>query len=41
MGMVSDGSCNFEQKTEPVIEVSAKIDLDISKDEAIQTVLNQ
>lgn len=41
MGMVSDGSCNFEQKTEPDIEVSAKADSDISKDEAIQTVLKQ
>lgn len=39
MGLVSDGSCNFEKKTEPDIEVPATINSDISKDEAIQTVL--
>lgn len=40
MGLVSDGSCNFERKTEPDIEVLARINEDISKDQAIQAVLN-
>jgi Periplasmic protease len=39
MGLVADGSCNFEKKTEPDIEVPATINSDISKDEALQTVL--
>ena len=39
MGLVSDGSCNFERKTEPDIEVLARINEDISKDQAIQAVL--
>lgn len=39
MGMTSDGSCNFESKTEPDIKVSAKKDADLNKDEAVQTVL--
>ena len=39
MGMTSDGTCNFEQKTEPDIKVSSKISSNISNDKAIQTVL--
>jgi C-terminal processing protease CtpA/Prc len=39
MGLVSDGACNFEHKTEPDIKVSAKYGSNISNDEAIQTVL--
>lgn len=39
MGLTSDGTCNFEHKTEPDIKVSAKISSNLSKDEAIQTVL--
>lgn len=39
MGLVSDGACNFENKTEPDIKVSAKYESNISNDEAIQTVL--
>ena len=39
MGLASDGSCNFERKTEPDIEVLARINEDISKDQAIQAVL--
>lgn len=39
MGLVSDGSCNFEKKTEPDIEVHAESTSDIYNDEAIQTVL--
>jgi len=36
MGLVSDGTCNFEKKTEPDIKVSAEKS---SNDQAIQTVL--
>ena len=39
MGLVSDGSCNFERKTEPDIEASAKINENILEDQAIQAVL--
>ncbi|MDV3428372.1 MAG: S41 family peptidase [Bacillota bacterium] len=39
MGLTSDGSCNFESKTEPDIKVSAKKNADLNKDEAVQTVL--
>lgn len=39
MGLVSDGSCNFENKTKPDIEVPAKISENVSDDQAIQTVL--
>ncbi|WP_160687695.1 S41 family peptidase [Clostridium sp. C2-6-12] len=39
MGLVSDGTCNFEKKTEPDIEVSATINSDIYNDQAVQTVL--
>lgn len=40
MGLTSDGSCNFECKTEPDISVSAKKGSGLSSDEAVQTVLN-
>jgi C-terminal processing protease CtpA/Prc len=39
MGLNPDGSCDFEVKTEPDIVVPAQVNADISKDEAIQTVL--
>jgi hypothetical protein len=39
MGMTSDGTCNFEHKTEPDIKVTAKVGSNTSKDEAIQAVL--
>lgn len=39
MGLTSDGSCNFESKTEPDIKVNAKKNDDLNKDEAVQTVL--
>ncbi|MFA6941534.1 MAG: S41 family peptidase [Clostridiaceae bacterium] len=39
MGMTSDGSCNFESKTEPDIKISAKKNEDLNKDQAVQTVL--
>lgn len=39
MGLTSDGSCNFEHRTEPDIKVSSKVSSNPSKDEAIQTVL--
>lgn len=39
MGLTSDGTCNFEYKTEPDIKVSAKVDSDISNDRAVQAVL--
>ncbi|MDR3595618.1 S41 family peptidase [Clostridium sp.] len=39
MGLVSDGACNFENKTEPDIIVPAEGNSDISKDQVIQTVL--
>ena len=39
MGVRSDGTCNFEHKTEPDIEVSARSNSDITNDQAIQTVL--
>lgn len=39
MGLVSDGACNFENKTETDIQVSATNNSDISNDEAVQAVL--
>jgi hypothetical protein len=39
IGLNSDGTYNFEYKTEPDIKVSAKIGSSYSNDEAIQTVL--
>jgi C-terminal processing protease CtpA/Prc len=39
MGLNSDGTCNFEYKTEPDIKVSAQIGSSYSNDKAIQTVL--
>jgi hypothetical protein len=39
MGLTSDGTCNFEHKTEPDIKVSAKIYLNILDDEAVKAVL--
>ncbi|MFL0251327.1 S41 family peptidase [Clostridium neuense] len=39
MGLTSDGTCNFEHKTEPDIKVSAKVGATFSDDEAIKTVL--
>ena len=39
MGLTSDGTCNFEYKTDPDIKVSAKVGSNLSNDEAIQTVL--
>ncbi|WP_446899686.1 S41 family peptidase [Clostridium sp. LBM24168] len=39
MGLNSDGSCNFENGTEPDIEISAEKNEDISKDKAIQSVI--
>ena len=39
MGLNPDGTCDFEKKTEPDIEVPAQMNSDISKDQAIQTVL--
>jgi hypothetical protein len=40
MGLTSDGTCNFECKTEPDINVSATKGSDLSNDEAVETVLN-
>jgi hypothetical protein len=39
MGLTSDGTSNFEHKTEPDIKVSAKVGTTLSQDEAIKTVL--
>jgi len=39
MGLTSNGACNFENKTEPDIKVSAKINSNLSNDEAVQAVL--
>lgn len=39
MGLTSDGTCNFEHKTEPHIKVSSTKNSDPSKDEAIKTVM--
>lgn len=39
MGLTADGSCNFENKTEPDIKVSAKKGLSYSDDAAVKTVL--
>ncbi|OPJ64775.1 S41 family peptidase [Clostridium oryzae] len=39
MGLTSDGTCNFEYKTKPDIKVSAKVNKDLNKDKAVQTVL--
>ena len=39
IGLNPDGTCDFEKKTEPDIAVPAKVNSDISKDQAIQTVL--
>jgi hypothetical protein len=39
MGLNPDGTCDFEKKTEPDIIVPAQMNSDISKDQAIQTVL--
>lgn len=39
MGLTSDGTSNFEHKTEPDIKVSAKIGTTTSDDEAIKAVL--
>lgn len=39
MGLTSDGTCNFEHKTEPDIKVSARMGPDYINDEAVQTVL--
>lgn len=41
MGLTADGSCNEEHKTQPDIELNAKYNPDISKDAAIQYILNQ
>jgi hypothetical protein len=40
MGLTADGSCDEEHKTEPDIKVPAKKTSNVSKDEAIQYVLN-
>jgi C-terminal processing protease CtpA/Prc len=39
MGLTSDGSCDFEHKTDPYIKVSANKNSNLSNDEAVQTVL--
>lgn len=39
MGLTSDGTSNFEHKTEPDIKVSAKVNSNLSNDEAVQVVL--
>jgi C-terminal processing protease CtpA/Prc len=39
MGLTSDGTSNFEHKTEPDIKVSAKVGAAPSEDEAVKTVL--
>jgi len=39
MGLTSDGTCNFEHKTEPDIKVSARMGPNYINDEAVQTVL--
>lgn len=39
MGLTSDGSCDFEHKTDPDIKVSANKNSNLSNDEAVQTVL--
>lgn len=39
MGLTVDGTCNFEHKIEPDIKVSAKISSNLSKDDAVQSVL--
>lgn len=39
MGLTSDGTCNFEHKTDPDIKVAAKVGATFSDDEAIKTVL--
>ena len=41
MGLTSDGTCNFEHKTVPDIEVNAYVTSDVSKDQAIQAVLKR
>jgi hypothetical protein len=40
MGLTADGSCDEEHKTEPDIKVPARKTSNVSKDEAIQYVLN-
>ncbi|GLC32654.1 S41 family peptidase [Clostridium omnivorum] len=39
MGMTSDGTCNFEHKTEPDIKVSSKVNNNLSKDEVVKAIL--
>ncbi|MBP2022611.1 hypothetical protein J2Z44_002434 [Clostridium punense] len=39
MGLTSDGTSNFEHKTEPDVKVSAKVGADLTKDETIKAVL--
>lgn len=39
MGLTSNGTCNFEHKTEPDITVSAGMNSNPSYDETVQTVL--
>ncbi len=41
MGLTADGNCNEEHKTQPDIALNAEMTQDISKDAAIQYVLNQ
>jgi len=39
LGLTSDGTCNFEHKTEPDIKVSAKINSNLFDEETVQTAL--